>query len=47
MMELVLAKLPVWHEDQIRNLNFYIELTESIVRHLGNQRTKTERLPFK
>ncbi len=49
MMELVLAKLPPWLEAQLRNLNCqsYTELTESIVRHLGNQRTKTERLPFK
>ena len=48
-MELVLAKLPPWLEAQMRNLNCqsYTELTESIVRHLGNQRTKTERLPFK
>ena len=45
MMELVLAKLPPWLEAQMRNLNCqsYTELTESIVRHLGNQRTKTER----
>ena len=47
MMELVLAKLPAWHEAQMRNLHFYTELTESIVRYLRNQRTKTERLPFK
>ena len=48
-MDLVLAKLPPWLEAQMRNLNCqsYTELTESIVRHLGNQRTKTERLPFK
>ena len=49
MMELVRAKLPPWFAAQMRNLNCqsYTELTESIVRHLGNQRTKTERLPFK
>ena len=49
MMELVLAKLPLWLKAQMRNLNCqsYTELTESIVRHLRNQRTKTERLPFK
>ena len=48
-MELVLAKLPPWLEAKMSNLNCqsYTELTESIVRHLGNQRTKTERLPFK
>ena len=49
MMELILAKLPPWLEAQMRNLNCqsYTQLTESIVRHLGNQRTKTERLSFK
>ena len=49
MMELVLAKLPPWLEAQMRNLNCqrYTELTECIVRHLGNQRTKTERVLFK
>ena len=48
-MKLVLAKLPPLLEAQLRNSNCqsYTELTESIVRHLGNQRTKTERLPFK
>ena len=49
MMELVLAKLSPWLEAQMRNLNCqsYTKLTEPIVRHLGNQRTRTERLPFK
>ena len=48
-MELVLDKLLPWLEAQFRNLNCqsYTELTESIVRHLENQQTKTERLPFK
>ena len=47
MMELVLV--PLWLEAQMRNLNCqsYTELTEFIVRHLGNQQTKKEKLTFK
>ena len=35
------------NEELNLNCQSYTELTESIVRHLGNQRTKTEILPFK
>ena len=43
-MELVFAKLPNWLEGQMRNLNChsYAELTEAIIRHLGNFKAKNE-----
>ena len=46
-MEFVLV--PSWLKVPMRNLNCqsYTELTESIVRYLGNEQTNTERLPFK
>ena len=45
LMELVLAKLPGWLETQMRNQNYqnYEELTEGIIRHLGNQKIRTEK----
>ena len=45
LMELVLAKLPGWLETQMRNQNYqnYEELTEAIIRHLGNQKIRTEK----
>ena len=45
LIELVLAKLPSWLEGQMRNLNChsYAELTEAIIRHLGNSKAKNEK----
>ena len=45
VMELAIAKLPNWLEPQIRNLNCqsFKELSEAIVRHLGNSRIKREK----
>ena len=45
LMELVLAKLPGWLETQMRNQNYqnYEELTKAIIRHLGNQKIRTEK----
>ena len=45
VMELAIAKLPNWLEPQIRNLNCqsFEELSEAIVRHLGNSRIKREK----
>ena len=42
VMELAIAKLSNWLEPQIRNLNCqsFEELSEAIVRHLGNSRIK-------
>ena len=45
LMELVLAKLPGWLETQMRNQKYqnYEELTEAIIRYLGNQKIRTEK----
>ena len=45
LMELVLAKLPVWLETQMGNQNYqnYEELTEAIIGYLGNQKIRTEK----
>ena len=45
VMDLAIAKLPNWLEPQIRNLNCqsFEELSEAIVRHLGNSRIKREK----
>ena len=45
LMELVLAKLQGWLETQMRNQNYqnYEELTEAIIRYLGNQKIRTEK----
>ena len=44
-MELVLAKLSGWLETQISKQNYqkYEELTEAIIRYLGNQKIRTEK----
>ena len=44
-MELAIAKLPNWLELQIRNLNCqsFVELSEAIVRYLGNSRMRREK----
>ena len=44
-MELATSKLPYWLQPQIRNLNCqsYSELTEAIVRHLGNSKLRKEK----
>ena len=45
LMELVLTKLPGWLETQLTNQNYqnYEELTEVIIRYLGNQKIRTEK----
>ena len=44
-MELVLAKLPNWLENQIRNLNCqsYEGLCEAIIHYIGNQKPRSEK----
>ena len=45
LTELVLSKLPAWLEAQMRNLDCqtYEELTETIVRHLGNSKLRRDK----
>ena len=45
VLELAIAKLPNWLEPQIHNLNCqsFKELSEAIVRHLGNSKTRKEK----
>ena len=45
LMELALAKLPNYLESQMRNLNFqtYDDLTKSIVHHIGNSKSQTDK----
>ena len=45
LMELVLAKLPNWLENQIRNLNCqsYEGLCEAIIHYIGNQKPRSEK----
>ena len=45
LMELVLAKLPNWLENQMRNLNCqsYEGLCEAIIRYIGNQKPRSEK----
>ena len=45
MMELVLAKLLNWLENQMRNLNCqsYEGLCEAIIRYIGNQKPQSEK----
>ena len=45
LMELATSKLPYWLQPQIRNLNCqsYSELTEAILRHLGNLKLRKEK----
>ena len=45
LMEQVLAKLSGWLETQMRNQNYqnYEELTEAIIRYLGNRKIRTEK----
>ena len=44
-MELVLAKLLNWLENQMHNLNcqLYEELCEAIIRYIGNQKSRSEK----
>ena len=45
VMELAIAKLPNWLEPHVRNLNCqsFEELSEAIVRHLGNSKMWKEK----
>ena len=45
LMELATSKLPYWLQPQIQNLNCqsYSELTEAILRHLGNMKLRKEK----
>ena len=45
LTELVLSKIPAWLEAQMRNLDCqtYEELTETIVRHLGNSKLRRDK----
>ena len=45
LMELVLAKLPNWLENQMCNLNCqsYEGLCEAIIRYIGNQKSRSEK----
>ena len=44
-MELAIAKLPKWLEPQVCNLNCqsFEEVSEAIVRHLGNSKMQKEK----
>ncbi len=45
LMVLVLAKLPNWLENQMRNLNcqLYEGLCKAIIRYIGNQKPRSEK----